>query len=629
MKTAGITNKIEIFTGHGKETIRMFRGNFDIKDTVIDKCRAPEDYILTCSEKNGLTYISGKSLDESVNRTWIRIEADAGEHITGGGEQFSCLDLRGRKFPIWTREQGVGRNKHTMVTRLADAAENAGGDYHTTFFPQPTFISSDMYFVHLDNFEYSVLNFTNNNYHEIELWSSSFTLIIGEGNNYGELLYKLTELLGRQKALPSWAVRGVWLGAQGGTDFVMEVLNKCRGGGIEIPAVWIQDWEGKRVTSFGKRLQWDWRWNREMYPHLDEIIREDEKTRWMGYINPYLVEGGVLFSEAAAKGYFVKNLAGEDYLFDFGEFNCGVVDLTDAGAFDWYKNVIKENLIGIGFKGWMADFGEYLPSDAVCSGGTGLEVHNKWPLLWAKCNREAVDESGLSGQIVFFMRSGAAYSGKYSTLTWAGDQCVDFSKDDGLPSVITAALSLGMSGFGLHTCDCGGYTTLFHLKRTEELMMRWLEYSCFTPIMRTHEGNRPDSNVQMYTDAEMISCAARWGKIHSALAPYMEELMKENEEKGLPVQRPLFLEDPADTEYYSRDLFEYMLGHDVLVAPVVEKNRRSRTVIFPEGTWVHMFTHEVYKGKSQAKVRAPLGTPPVFYREDSPNRELFSHISQI
>ena len=66
----------------------------------------------------------------------------------------------------------------------------------------------------------------------------------------------------------------------------------------------------------------------------------------MGYINPYLVEGGVLFREAQEKGYFVRRADGSDYLFDFGEYDCGVVDLTLPSAFDWYKNVIVTNLIG-------------------------------------------------------------------------------------------------------------------------------------------------------------------------------------------------------------------------------------------------------------------------------------------
>ena len=445
--------------------------------------------------------------------------------------------------------------------------------------------------------------------------------MLGAGESYGEVLEKLTGLLGRQPMLPDWAMRGIWLGAQGGTGRVTALAEKCREGGVEIPAVWIQDWEGKRITSFGKRLQWDWRWNREMYPGLDEVIASDPDTKWMGYINPYLVEGGVLFREAKEKGYFVKNRAGEDYLFDFGEYDCGVVDLTMPEAFEWYKNVIKENLIGLGFRGWMADFGEYLPADAVCFGGSGMEKHNAWPMLWARCNREAVEECGLVGECVFFMRSGAAESGRYSTLLWAGDQNVDWSEDDGLPSVVTAAISAGMSGFGLHCSDAGGYTTLYGMKRDRELLLRWLEFACFTPVIRTHEGNRPDDNVQLYSDETVIAGAARIARLHSALLPYMRACVAQNAAKGIPVMRPLFFDDPADERAYERDNFSYLLGDELLVAPVVKPGEENRTLYLPKGEWIHLWSAERF-GAGETTVSAPMGFPPVFYRAGGANEAL-------
>lgn len=578
------------------------------------------------SDRDGLLYLTGAAAD-GFSRLWIRFEAEPEEHVTGGGEQFSALDLRGRLFPIWTREQGVGRNKLTEVTRLADCSDGGGGDYHTTFFPQPTFMSSRGYFAHLQNYEYSELDFREEDYHELTLWTSAFSLVLGDGGNYSELLRKLTGLLGRQPVLPEWAMKGLWLGVQGGTRRALELRDRCASGGMDISAVWIQDWEGKRVTSFGKRLQWDWRWNREMYPGLDGVIAADKACRWMGYINPYLVEGGVLFAEAKEHGYFVKRPDGSDYLFDFGEYDCGVVDLTSDAAFEWYKNVIKTNLIGLGFRGWMADFGEYLPADAVCADGErGLTAHNRWPELWARCNREAVEETGLLGECVFFMRAGAAGSQKYATLVWAGDQCVDWSEDDGLPSVITAALSLGMSGYGLHTCDAGGYTTLFHLKRDRELMLRWLEFACFTPVMRTHEGNRPDSNIQIYSDDEMIRDAARLTCLHTALLPYLSECVRENAEEGMPVMRPLFMAEPECAEAYRRELYSYMLGGDMIVCPVVEQGALTRSVWLPAGEWVHLWSGERFARGSHT-VGAPMGEPPVFYRAESKYEELFREIS--
>lgn len=628
-----------VFLGTGREHISMYRGNFQIRDSLTERdamhftggsedrlcfhSEAMGDFCLSLSVENGLLRIKGKN--DRANRIWLRFAAEAGEHILGGGEQFSFIDLRGRDYPVWTREQGVGRNKLTELTRLADCSDGGGGDYHTSFFPQPSFVSSRLYFAHLENYCYSVMDFREENYHELEIWSGELSLVLGTGASYEELLYKLTGFLGRQPLLPDWAMKGIWLGIQGGTERTTDIEKLCKAAGMDVSAVWIQDWEGKRVTSFGKRLQWDWRWNREMYPRLDQVIREDDSV-WMGYINPYLVEGGVLFNEAAEKGYFVKRADGSDYLFDFGEFDCGVVDLTSPAAFDWYKNVIKQNLIGMGFKGWMADFGEYLPADAVCANGeSGMTAHNQWPMLWARCNREAVEECGLLGDCVFFMRAGAAGSQRYSTLIWAGDQCVDWSEDDGLPSVITAAISLGMSGYGLHTCDAGGYTTLFHLARDRELLLRWLEFACFTPVMRTHEGNRPDSNVQLYSDAELISASARLSKLHTELLPYMRHCVEENSALGLPVMRGLFMAAPNEDKAYERENYSYLLGSDVLVAPVVKPGENKRTVWLPQGQWRHMWSGEDCSGT--VTVDAPIGKPPVFYRTDSAYAQLFEELA--
>ena len=637
--------KPAFFAGRGKESISMYRGNFDVSDRVTerfalrlteiggdvlsfthpDMCGA---LTLRIMRENGQIRLCGECADKSVNRIWLRLCAEENEHVTGGGEQFSALDMRGRLFPIWTREQGVGRNKLTEITRLADASDGGGGDYHTTFYPQPTFVSSRMYWAHLENYEYSELDFRAADFHEISVWAGSFALDLAAGDSYRELSISLSALLGRQPVLPDWAMKGIWLGVQGGTERTLELLDRCREGGMDVSAVWIQDWEGRRITFFGKRLQWDWRWDKKSYPELDSVIAADKNTRWMGYINPYLVEGGVLFAEARDRGYFVKNSEGKDYLFDFGEYDCGVVDLTMPAAFDWYKNVIKTNLIGLGFRGWMADFGEYLPADCVCFGGSGLEMHNKWPMLWAKCNREAVEEAGLLGDCVFFMRAGAAGSQKYSTLLWAGDQCVDWSEDDGLPTVITAALTAGMSGFGLHTCDAGGYTTLFGLRRDEELLLRWLEFACFSPVMRTHEGNRPDDNVQLYSSREIIARASRLSHIHTALLPYLKACAEENSELGIPVMRPLFYDAPDRSEAYDRELYSYFLGDEMLVAPVVAPGAAERRLWLPDGEWTHIWSGEHYCG-GFVSIAAPMGKPPVFYKENGRFAELFRTISKI
>ena len=134
-------------------------------------------------------------------------------------------------------------------------------------------------------------------------------------------------------------------------------------------------------------------------------------------------------------------------------------------ARNWYKNLIKENLLDLGIAGWMADFGEYTPVEARTqfparwwSQDHGEILHQNFPQEWAKLNREVVEESGKLGDILYWMRSGGVESKMYQVMSWAGDQTVDWTRSDGLPSSIVSALSLATSGMGLTHSDIGGYT---------------------------------------------------------------------------------------------------------------------------------------------------------------------------
>lgn len=141
-----------------------------------------------------------------------------------------------------------------------------------------------------------------------------------------------------------------------------------KAGGAKVNVIWAQDWVGHRFTSFGKRLMWNWVWNRELYPNLDQQIKawKQDGIHFTAYVNPYLAVEGSQFQEAQQRDYLVKNPDGEVYLVDFGgEFDGGIVDLTNPAAADWFSEMIVANLIDLGIAGWMADFGEYLPTDAV------------------------------------------------------------------------------------------------------------------------------------------------------------------------------------------------------------------------------------------------------------------------
>ncbi|XP_013409261.1 uncharacterized protein LOC106172883 [Lingula anatina] len=653
-----------LYIGLGETNITTFHGNFYFNEYLIER-RGLAAYevmsltdisvqigfkevespallaVVTISRPTTRSFltIEATATARTTDRMWLRIAAEKDEHVYGGGEQFSHFDLRGRSFPIWTREQGVGRNKSTLLTFLVDQyMKDAGGNYHTTYFPQSTFFSSRKFWCHVNGSNYVVMDFSHETFHEIEIRdTSSAKVLINTSPSMLELVQSFTDFNGRPPPLPDWIHNGAILGVQGGTQKMLDYYKQATASGLKVSGLWIQDWVGRLTTSFGDRLFWNWKWNQTLYPNLDQEIialRRDHDVHVLGYINPNMNIEGDMYKEAAGKGYVVKNAQNGPLQVNFGDFFCGIVDLTNPEAFEWYKSVIKTNMIGIGLDGWMADFGEYLPTDGVVlhNGMSGREVHNLWPVLWAKLNREAVEEAGKMGQVVYFMRAGAAGTAKYSTLMWAGDQNVDFSYADGLASTIPAALSMGVSGMGLTHFDVGGYTAIplppLNLVRTKELLLRSAEAAVFTPVFRTHEGNQPKLCAQFYSDQDTLNKFARLTKMFSVLQQYTKQLVNEVVTSGTPAQRPLFLHYPDDARAYEIQ-YQYMYGRDFIVAPVFLENQSQWNLYLPAGKWIFFWNGTTVTGPADVTVDAPIGQTPVFFRSDSTWTNLFKTVAAI
>lgn len=273
----------------------------------------------------------------------------------------------------------------------------SGGDFDFTYWPQPTFVSSRRYFFALDSTAYSIFDFESSSSVDISIQSQRASgYFVVDQLSLLSLVKSVSQIFGRQPELPEWVSTGAILGVQGGTDKMLQYIHEAEEHGVALSAMWIQDWSGKIRTTFGTRVFWNWEWNRDWYPKLDEVItelRELKNIRVLSYINPSLNVEGNVFAEGEQFGYFLRRE--EDlfttYVQDFGEFYCGTVDVWNSEAVDWYKNIIKKNMLELGFAGWMADFGEYTPITATTSNFsvelTGHERHNLLPMLWAKVNR--------------------------------------------------------------------------------------------------------------------------------------------------------------------------------------------------------------------------------------------------
>ncbi len=647
----------ELAVATGENHFSMSRGSFDYKQKISNKTKltktdtkdngnevvmtykhpktGDEHRLIITSLANGRLKLSYEASPETIakyNRFWITLPANSQEHIYGCGETYSALDLKGEKVRIFVAEHQNAKRISKKIVREKFLGKHPNkvqsfGKYES-YYAQPTYVSSDLFYVHLDINAFSIFDFSNPE--KTTFYTQEPPVLYTESaDSFEELSGKLASLLGHQRTLPSWIYDGAILAVQEGTARIEDKIKRCEKAGTKICGIWSQDWCGCRKTGFGYQVMWNWEWDKELYHALDEKIPQwkEKGIRFLGYINPFIAIEKDLYKTASEKGYCVKDKAGKDYLVTITTFPAAMVDFTNPEAYNWYKDIIKTNMIGLGMGGWMADFGEYLPVDCVLHSGENSElVHNRWPAIWAQLNREAIAECGKEDEVFFFTRAGHTGTIAASAMMWTGDQHVDWSVDDGLPSVIPATLSLAMSGYGVAHSDVGGYTTIMHMRRSKELLMRWEEMNIFSPLFRTHEGNQPENNVQFDDDSELIKHLSWASRVHVALKPYITECVKENAEKAVPVMRPLFYHYREEKAFVEKT--EYLLGRDILVAPVLEESSFGRNVYLPEDEWVHLFTKQEYKGGTY-EVEALWGNPPVFVRKQSKNFEELMKLSEI
>jgi len=244
----------------------------------------------------------------------------------------------------------------------------------------------------------------------------------------------------------------------------------------------------------------------------------------------------------------------------------------------------------------MHDFGEYLPFDAVLhSGADPMEYHNQYAADWSKIVHEALSEIEGGDEIIPFVRSATGLSPKNTRLYWMGDQCTTYDRFDGMQSAMVDLINSGLSGFGIGHSDIGGYTIVDEplvekITRDKELLWRWIEMSCFSDmIMRSHPSSAPDTNYQIWDDDQTILQMKKFTEVHVSLADFKMYLMNEHNQKGSPITRALMMNFPENLAVRSV-IDQFMLGENILMAPVFGDNLTTREVVLPGPTsWTHMW----------------------------------------
>lgn len=541
--------------------------------------------------------------------TALRFRCDPDAHFLGFGEQYNYVDHRGRRFGLFVSEQGLGRDP-ARPSILSGSPE-------TTYYPLPFFLDPRGRGMMVETDARTIVDLCRAAPDEFMFAPEQTEPLVARvytGPTVPDVMRAWTEYQGRTMTPPDWAVDGVWLGVQGGPDALRTYLRTAQTANVPVTVIWAQDWIGRKDLGLGNvDIRYHWTADSMWYPNLAGLISEFrmQGVRFLGYFNPFVLMNEDQWAEGSTQGFLPRNSSGGVATFSLAHGTGTVVDLTNPRAVQWFQGFARQAM-DLGQVGWMQDYGEWLPLDSVLSDGRDARrYHNRYPVDWHRAASDALRERYPSGDWVMFSRSGWLQDARYSQIVWAGDQEASWGQWDGLPTVVPALVSLGMSGVGFVTHDIGGY---FGGPSTKELYQRWIELGAFTPVMRTHEGLQRDRNWNWDRDAETLAFFSRFGRVHQVLGPMFRSLGDEHRRTGMPIVRAMGLQFPSDSRMYAIT-DQYMLGDEMLVAPVVTPGQTERRVVFPAGTWTSVWDPTLtVTGPIERMVPAPIGSPPVFTR---------------
>ena len=546
---------------------------------------------------NGDLEISTSTTDEEASAGEIQLDCREGEGFFGLGTQAFGMNLRGGTFPLWTQEQGVDKPDNGGVFPLNNFPEAA-------YAPMGIWHSSEGYSAILGQDIFHELDLCEGDDAVLRLrtYPGLPSLVLVAGDTMRDRLTKITdEYVGRMTELPDW-VFGPWNDSVGGPDHLRDLAATLRENDIPSTAIWSEDWIGGEQGVTGYHLTYAWEWDQAQYPDLPNDIDwlHERGFAFLGYFNPFVPSTTRMFEEGAEGGFLIHDADGGDYIFGDPFFrDSSLVDLTNEDAVAWLEGYLTTAADDLGIDGWMADFAEWMPHDAVLASGVDAwEYHNRYPLEWQRVNRRIMssvheaEESEEDNNWVYFARSGwASTNGGTAGIAptmWGGDQNTDWGYDDGLPTVVPIAANAGLAGVAVFGTDIAGYTAATNPATTKELFYRWSTLGAFHALMRTHHGSDECRNWVFDRDEETLAHYTRYARVHSLLLPYFHNLQVDAISEGLPMIRHPALVEPEHPGLWQGD-FSFFLGDNLWVAPVLDRGAVEREVRTPVAGWWPLF----------------------------------------
>lgn len=433
---------------------------------------------------------------------------------------------------------------------------------------------------------------------------------------------------GHPPMLPEWA-SGFWQSKlrYRTQDELMSVVREHKRRGLPMSVI---------VTDF---FHWthlgDWRFDETEWPDPDGMIAELDElgVRLMVSIWPSVSPLSENYQHMLDEGLLTATEQGVPFHAPWKDKGFGTrmpvafYDPTNPAAREFVWDTVKRNYYDRGVRVWWLDACEpeiqpSHPQNLRFHAGAGAEVANLYPMAHARAFHEGMLAQG-DDEVVLLSRSAWAGSQRYGAALWSGDIGVTW---ESLRAQVRAGLNVAMSGIPWWTTDIGG----FHggdpdSPEYRELVVRWFQYGVFCPLFRLHGHRDPrtafgpemeggPNEVWSYGEqayAMIVDCL----RLRERLRPYLHAQFRVAHEQGIPAMRPLFLDFPADARSWTVE-DQFLLGPDVLVAPVLAPGATERAVYLPDGCeWTDAWTGTRYAGGTTVTADAPAHRIPVFLRQ--------------
>jgi alpha-D-xyloside xylohydrolase len=443
-----------------------------------------------------------------------------------------------------------------------------------------------------------------------------------------DILARYADATGHAPELPAWA-SGFWQSKlrYRTQEELLTVAREYRRRGLPLSVI---------VADF---FHWsamgDYRFDESEWPDPDAMVAE---LRQMGVelmvsIWPTVSPLSENYGEFYDRGLLVGADQGVEFQQVIADKGMGTpmpvafYDPTNPRAREYVWSLVKKNYLARGIRVFWLDASEpelnpANPANLSLYAGPGAEVAGIYPRENARLFADGMATAGQE-QTVLLSRSAWAGSARFGVAVWSGDIPATW---DALRRQVRAGLSIAISGIPWWTTDIGG----FHggdpgNPAYQELIIRWFQYGAFCPLFRLHGDRNPrvptghtmtggPNEVWSYGAAayERIVAVLR---LRERLRPYLHEQMRVAARDGVPPMRPLWVDFPQDQDAWQTE-DEFLLGPDLLIAPVLEPGVRVRDVYLPEGrTWVTAGTGDRHDGGTIVAVPLSLDRIPVFVSE--------------